>query len=123
MPAELFWEMHQQRRITQAGKDATKAKSKVDRLEGDVSYLKRKVERLALASQALWELLRDHTDFEEEHILQKMQEIDLRDGAEDGKIGHKPIACPQCSRVSNSARQTCIYCGTSLHTVREHVFE
>ena len=122
MPVGLFWGVQQQG-IAQAGQDAAKAKSKVDRLGAQVGYMERKLERLALACQALWELLRDHTDFTEEHILQKMQEVDLRDGAADGKIGHKPLTCPACNRTANSARQACLYCGASLSEVRRHVFE
>ena len=123
MSAGIFWQLHHERRVSQAGRDAAKAKSKVDRIESDVSAMKRKLERLSLACQALWELLRDGTAFEEEHILRKMQEIDVRDGAADGKIGHKPIDCPVCHRKANSARQTCLYCGADLSTVRQHLFE
>ena len=121
MPVELFWEMRQQRGIAQAGADASRAKSKVERLQGEVKMLSHKVERLSLASQALWELLRDNTDFSDETILNKMQEIDLRDGQADGKIGHAPVTCPQCGREGNSVRVECLYCGTAFP--RQHVFE
>ncbi len=123
MPAELFWEFHQQRQISEAGRDAARAKDKVDQLTSEVSAMRRKLEHLSLACQALWELLRDHTKFEEEHILQKMQEIDLRDGVRDGKIGSRPLDCPACHRRANSARQTCLYCGAALSTARQHLFE
>ncbi|MFO7870210.1 MAG: hypothetical protein R6V03_02120 [Kiritimatiellia bacterium] len=54
MPVELFWEARQQMNIARAGSDAYSAKSKVDRLQSQVKSLSRKVERLSLASQALW---------------------------------------------------------------------
>jgi len=121
MPVGLFWEAGQQIHIKRAAADASSAKNKSERLLAEVKSLSRKVERLSLASQALWELLRDHTDFEEEHILEKMQEIDLRDGQADGKIGHAPLNCSKCGRPGNSSRTVCVYCGENFR--RKHVFE
>ena len=118
---EIFWEMRQQKDIVGARQDASSAKNKADRMEFELSALSRKVERLSLASQALWELLRDHTDFQEEHILAKMQEIDLRDGKADGRIGQTAVVCPQCGRQGSSVRTGCLYCGTEIP--RHHVFE
>ena len=121
MPVEIFWELHQQRRINEAGTDAATARTKAERIDSEVDFLKRKVEHLCLASQALWELLRDRTNLEEGDILAKMEEIDLRDGKKDGKIGHKPLVCPKCDRTANSSRTKCLYCGEVL--VKDHVFE
>ncbi|MCF7855179.1 MAG: hypothetical protein K9N51_10310 [Candidatus Pacebacteria bacterium] len=121
MVAGLFWEAHQQGRISQASANAATARNRAARLETDIKHLERKVERMALSCQALWELLRDRTDLEEDDILQKMQEIDVRDGTSDGKIGHKVLTCPACNRTANSSRTTCLYCGSELR--RQHVFE
>jgi hypothetical protein len=107
--------------FNRAEANASSARNKSERLLAEVKSLSRRVERQSLASQALWELLRDHTDFEEEHILEKMQEIDLRDGQIDGKIGHAPLTCSKCGRPGNSSRTVCVYCGASF--IRKHVFE
>jgi len=76
---------------------------------------------MALGCQAIWELLREHTDLEDEQIILKMEQIDLRDGVKDGEIGHKLLTCPSCRRRGNSTRERCLYCNTELP--RGHVFE
>ena len=72
---------------------------------------------------ALWELLRDDGVFDEERLLEKIQEVDLRDGRADGRLGPTPVSCPHCGRKSKSGRAQCMYCGTPLPGGPEHVFE
>jgi len=71
----------------------------------------------------MWELLRDNGTFDEEQLMDKIEEVDLRDGRADGKIGPTPIACPECKRRANSRRQKCMYCGASLRGDQPHIFE
>ena len=120
MPPGSFWEKHQQ---WKKSRDNTlgQAHSKVISVQEELTYLRHKVDRLSLASQAMWELLRDNTSLKEEHLIKKVEEIDLRDGVRDGRIGHKPVSCPECGRVANSSRIECIFCGAELN--REHAFE
>lgn len=117
----LFWELHQQREISRAGSDASNAKSTAEQMRADVYDLTRKMERMSLACQAMWELLRDTASLQETDILDKMQEIDLRDGVADRKIGHNAVKCPSCGRPANTRRSQCIYCAAEIP--REHVFE
>jgi hypothetical protein len=86
----------------------------------DIARLERQVERLALASQALWELLRATGALSDEQLLAKMQEIDLRDGKVDGKMGAGRAECPECHRLSHTRHAACMYCGAELP--RTHVF-
>ncbi|MEM6886363.1 MAG: hypothetical protein AAF571_15185 [Verrucomicrobiota bacterium] len=79
------------------------------------------MERLTLACQSMWELLRDRTDFTEADLEEKMLEIDLRDGQADGKIGMQLIQCPSCNSKTNSRRTHCLMCGAPLD--KQHVFE
>ena len=119
----LFWEMHQHGRITDASTEAAGARSRANQVAHEMDYLRMKVDRLSLACQAMWELLQDDGAFEEERLLDKIQEVDLRDGRADGKIGASPIACPDCGRMANSRRRACMYCGASLTDGQKHVFE
>ncbi|MDT8391790.1 MAG: hypothetical protein RRC34_14915 [Lentisphaeria bacterium] len=121
MPLGLFWEAHQQSRISSAKAGSQRAENKADRLDDRVRNLERKMERMALTSQALWELLRDNTEFNEDDIITKITEIDLRDGEANGRMGHSVMTCPSCQRPSNSERGTCLYCGTPM--ARPHIFE
>ena len=121
MLSEIFWERNQQRKIAEVQLDASKAKGHAERIENRVYYLERRLERLSLTCQALWELLRENTEFKEDDILTKMTEVDLRDGTADGKIGYTVLSCPTCNRPVNSKRDTCLYCGADIP--KDHVFE
>ena len=95
--------------------------SRPDRYTGDVADLRNHVERLSLASQAMWELLQNWAGITEAELETKMIEIDARDGRIDGKMGTAPISCPACGRTTSSTRDTCVMCGAP--TRRKHQFE
>ena len=121
---EFLWEAHQQHRIGNAQRSAESAKDTADQLRSEVNDLKRKTEALTIASQAMWELVRERTGFTDADILAKMQEIDLRDGQADGKITGTLVYCLACRRGTHSKRKLCIYCGELLPPADPaHVFE
>jgi hypothetical protein len=76
-----------------------------------LAQLEQEVGRLKLLNQALWELIRDRTRLADKDLEAKAQEIDLRDGKEDGQMGTHPLRCPECGRVSSSKHWRCLYCG------------
>lgn len=121
MSSGLFWAYGYSRQAARASGKAASAKSKASRVEAKLNDMEKQVEHLSLACQALWELLRDNTDFTEEDIRDQMQKIDLRDGKADGKMSQQPLKCPACGRMSNSSRSTCMYCGAQLR--KQHFFE
>ena len=82
----MIWEVYQQTKIAGAERTAERAMSKADRYAADIADVRRLVDRLTLACQAMWELLRDRSDLTEEDIEAKILEIDARDGRVDGKI-------------------------------------
>ena len=79
-----------------------------------VERLEHKINSLALACQALWELLKENTDLSEEVLAERMQQIDLRDGVADGKITHTVIECPKCGRKTTRRHAICMYCSESI---------
>lgn len=117
---DLF-DIYQHSKIQEATAQANRAKNRVESFERSLKVLERRVETLSLTCQALWELLRQISDLTDEHVIQKMQEIDLRDGVADGKIAQKIVVCPKCQRNSNSKRKICLYCGNDLPV--SHLFE
>ncbi len=110
----LFWELYRECQFTDVQSEAATAKNMSVRLRRDVDQLRRQVDTMALANQAMWEILRDKLGVPEDVLLQKMQEIDLRDRQADGKMTPSPVSCPDCARLNNSARATCIYCGSAI---------
>ena len=111
---DFLIDIHQQGKINEARRQAERAANKADRYADDIKTLERRLDRLALASQALWEMLREAGHHSEEALAAKMQEIDLREGAADGKISRVVKNCLSCGRNSNSKRLECLYCGASL---------
>ena len=118
---DLLIDLYQQGRIAQAQSKAESAVDRTKRLQEEVADLKRKADALTIACQSLWEIVRTRLSLDEQMMLAKMQEIDLRDGKLDGKIATKRISCPSCSRPNNTKRQSCLYCGTRLSG--GHLFE
>ncbi|MFM8364947.1 MAG: hypothetical protein ACKOAS_07330 [Verrucomicrobiota bacterium] len=111
---DFLIDIHQQGKINEARQQADRAANKADRFADDIKTLERRLDRLTLASQALWEMLREAGHHSEEALAAKMQEIDLRDGAADGKISRVVKTCQACGRNSNSKRLECLYCSAPL---------
>lgn len=80
-------------------------------LRTKVKGLEKKLARVELRNQVLWELVRDSLKLTDADLKARMKEIDLRDGVEDGAITTVPLRCPKCQRVSSSQHWKCLYCG------------
>jgi hypothetical protein len=91
-----------------------KARRDTRDLEEQVRLLEHQLGRLALASVAMAEILRDHLGISGELIEAKIHEIDLRDGKLDGTFHPLPKTCKECGRVSGPICVTCVYCGAML---------
>jgi len=80
--------------------------TKQDLLEAEIG-------RLSMISQALWEFIKqNHPEFTEQHLADKVMEIDLSDGTLDGKVKKKVRHCGSCKRALNPRHMRCIYCGS-----------
>ena len=115
------WEMYQMSAITNAARHAQSAErtaNAVDRrtrpLEHDVRRLESRIDGLALGCQSLWELLCETTTLTQDDIVERMQEIDLRDGKLDGRLRATIVECGKCNRPVNSRRPNCMYCGEQM---------
>ena len=83
-------------------------------LEHEVRVLEQQVGRLALATNAMAEILRDHLGISADVIEAKIREIDMRDGKLDGTFRLPAKTCKECGRVSGPMSATCLYCGAPL---------
>jgi hypothetical protein len=110
----LFIDLFQQQQIQDARRKAENASEKASDMRAVLDDFARRVEALALANQALFEILRERTGITDDEVLARMQQIDLRDGTKDGRMGGKPTTCPRCGRRANTVRKHCIYCGARL---------
>lgn len=109
-------------KLREANNRVQEVRVEVKGVEHRFDKLEKRVDELSLLSQALWELVRDHTDLKDEDIREKMKEIDTRGGKEaNHKINKETVACENCGRKILSSATKCFYCGTSRD--KEHVFE
>lgn len=76
-----------------------------------VERFEQRIDRLALLSMALWSLLKEHTDLTEDDLLERVRQIDLTDGKEDGKAKKRVAKCPKCGRTMSPRHGRCLYCG------------
>jgi len=73
--------------------------------------LEQRLSKLTLICLALWSLVQEKTGLKEEDLLERVQQIDLLDGTEDGRVTPQIAKCSQCGRVMNPRHRKCIYCG------------
>lgn len=117
----MLWDLLQQHQIRSFQHDVLNTSSNVRQQKNKSYDLVDQINKMVLINQAFWELVRDNTGLTEEDLINKIQEIDLRDGTEDGKITPTTNTCSECDRINSSKRFKCIYCGTDLF--KRNVFE
>lgn len=84
---------------------------------GDVARLQAQVERLLIVTEALWSILKEKNALDDQELLRRMVQIDLRDGRLDGRVAATPPEpCPKCRRVVAKGAVRCMYCGEPLIT-------
>ena len=75
-----------------------------------------RVNKLALICEAMWQLLKEHTDLNEADLEERIVELDMMDGRLDGKLNRAaaqgpPQICPECgARIPNKFNR-CQFCG------------
>lgn len=92
----------------QASSDASATRTKTTMLQADI-------ERLFMITEALWTILKQERGYSDEDLIQKIKDIDLKDGKLNGKVDRQPnAACPQCGRTLLGTHSVCLYCGTAV---------
>lgn len=116
-----FYDIHQSREIARAQSAASLAQSKIGSVQEAINTINRRIDRLKLVNQAMWELIRDNTAMSEQHIADKVKEIDARDGQLDGKTKPDVKTCQKCGRTLQTGHESCLYCGDNIGY--ENIFE
>ncbi|MFA5367356.1 MAG: hypothetical protein WC333_05710 [Dehalococcoidia bacterium] len=88
------------------------AAEKSKKTGSEIQILRTAVDKLILINRALWEIIAESQGLTEEYLLDKVNEIDLRDGVRDGKMREPLRKCDSCGRVLQQGYVKCIYCGT-----------
>lgn len=94
--------------------NAAEAKEVARRAGSDTLALQREVDRLSMAVEALWSILKEKTGVTDDELRDRIREIDLSDGVLDGKVRRPPRDCTACGRTIASRHVKCIYCGAEV---------
>jgi len=113
MNGMMLWGLHQHRQISAAQADAARATSRAGTADRNVEALIDRLDKLTLVNMAVWSLVREQLELTEEQLAERVREIDLADGVEDGKVTPQVAKCPQCGRVMSPRHKKCIYCGAA----------
>jgi hypothetical protein len=110
---DLFWELGQQRNTSDIGDITEQSIRKVVDVNGEVLALRGAVNKLMLINRALWEIIAEEKGLEDKYLMDKVNEIDLRDGTLDGKLVTAIMLCPSCERTLFKGHDKCLYCGST----------
>lgn len=76
----------------------------------EIRELRARVEFMNMAMQAMWEFVSSTTGWTDEHLAERIEHIDQRDGYLDGRRRVPPQLC-SCGAMVNAASRTCDFCG------------
>ena len=111
----IFWELSQNRRIGSAESAAAGAGRKAASAKQEIASLRDKCDKLLMVCEALWTILREKHGLNDEDLINRVNDIDLRDGRLDGRVKKNLTArCPECDRTISQRHPKCIYCGTPI---------
>ncbi len=80
--------------------------------KADIRELEFQVNKLELITEALWRMLKQHTELTDTDLVEMVSQIDLEDGRFDGKKSKKSYTdCPKCQRRISKMHPHCVYCG------------
>ena len=71
---------------------ADQARLRAIGVEGKLDAVTFDIERLLMITEALWMLLKKEHGYTDDVLLQRIREIDLRDGELDGRVAVRPPA-------------------------------
>jgi hypothetical protein len=80
-------------------------------VEGTFLPYSKHLEKLTLVCQAMWSLLQERTGLTERDLLNRVTELDLKDGVLDGKYTKPPVDCPKCGAKMSRKFNRCLFCG------------
>lgn len=109
-----MWDIYQEIRLNDLRARQGDAHASQKSLSGDLQELSRHIRKIALVNQALYELVKEHTGITDEDLRRKIDSIDKRDGAVNGRVDMAPLTCPKCKAAVTPGSLTCQSCGAMV---------
>ena len=116
----VLLELYQARRIADASAEAAQAQDRVGRMQDELAFLRRRLDRMILVNAALWELVKGKTGLIDQELQAQVLELDAADGQIDGRLGGGKRLCRQCGKSLHPKHRTCLYCSTENAAVGVH---
>lgn len=92
--------------------ESSSPQAQARRAQREIEQLGHEVHRLYMVTEALWTLIRDRTDLDDEQLMDLISKIDLRDNVRSEMAAESEIhSCPTCGRTLSIRHTTCIFCG------------
>lgn len=111
----LFWLFNPVRRwdeeVNEADQILKQAPLGDRQIEAQTRELSAAIDKLILITRAMWEITAKEKGLTDEDLINKVNEIDLRDGRADGKMQTAIRQCPSCGRNLFVGHRKCLYCG------------
>jgi len=108
-----IYDFFQNSKIKNNDQRARQAKTMSHTNQVDIDQLQDKVEHLSLVCSALCEVM-SGLGVSQQSIINKVEEIDLRDGKLDGNNTTSTNECNGCGRKISSRHKRCMYCGEKI---------
>jgi|SRR5580658_3153008 hypothetical protein len=100
---------------TSAAISAASAENAAQEARTQVDLFKHDIDRLLLITQALWTLMKQQHGYNDDTLVQLIQDIDKRRATPDGTVPKDPpVTCPSCGKINSCKRNFCMYCGEPL---------
>jgi len=79
----------------------------------DMGLLQIRFDRLLKVTEALWSLVLEISDLSEENLMQKVQELNMQERAQEaeGETKVLVLTCKKCGKVVSRKLCRCQYCG------------
>ncbi len=94
---------------------ARDANARARETEATLEYTQAHLERTMMICEALWTFLKEKHGYTDQDLVERVEEIDLRDGVLDGRVSaSEPTPCPNCGRNTSRKKMLCLYCSTPI---------
>lgn len=112
----MLWDLVQNVRLAQTDERIRATGDRVDNATSDVRSMQREIDRLSLACLAMWQIVSANTNTTDEDLVRLMRELDMSDGAADGRLSppDTPVKCGKCGRTALRGHPRCAYCGEDV---------
>jgi hypothetical protein len=117
MVGGIFWDMHSgydHMVSSAANAAASSAKSAAARAESRAREMAGRAEKAMMICEALWIIMREKLDLDDDLLEKAVRAVDLQDGKLDGRVRRDVAECPKCKKKVGRGRIKCIWCGAEL---------